>query len=182
MADAAGWVRVERREGGYAVLSLQREPVNTMSLELWRRLAGALDELEADPQARAAAAAVPAPLCACLGQHAFFTSASGQGSRASDPAAYLGARPLAWCMQVRGVIFCSGLARDVFTAGNDINELYAPLTSRERYRCAVWRLGPCSQSGCLSCHVAGPRVFVSAAGGPRPVCLPPSPELPGSFG
>lgn len=35
---------------------------------------------------------------------------------------------------VRGVIFASGLKRDVFTAGNDINELYAPLTSRERYR------------------------------------------------
>lgn len=35
---------------------------------------------------------------------------------------------------VRGIIFCSGLKRDVFTAGNDINELYAPLTSNERYR------------------------------------------------
>ena len=38
------------------------------------------------------------------------------------------------CPQVRGVVFCSGLKRDVFTAGNDINELYAPLTSLERYR------------------------------------------------
>ncbi|PSC74629.1 enoyl hydratase isomerase [Micractinium conductrix] len=35
---------------------------------------------------------------------------------------------------IRGAIFCSGLKRDVFTAGNDIRELYAPLTSRERYR------------------------------------------------
>lgn len=35
---------------------------------------------------------------------------------------------------VRGAIFCSGLKRDVFTAGNDINELYAPLTSHARYR------------------------------------------------
>ncbi|KAI3425765.1 hypothetical protein D9Q98_007740 [Chlorella vulgaris] len=35
---------------------------------------------------------------------------------------------------MRGIIFCSGLRRDVFTAGNDINELYAPLTSHERYR------------------------------------------------
>lgn len=36
-------------------------------------------------------------------------------------------------MQVRGMIFASGLRRDVFTAGNDIKELFAPLTSRERY-------------------------------------------------
>ncbi|BDA42694.1 Enoyl-CoA delta isomerase 1, mitochondrial [Coccomyxa sp. Obi] len=35
---------------------------------------------------------------------------------------------------VRGVIFASGLKRDVFTAGNDIKELYAPQTSMERYR------------------------------------------------
>ena len=35
---------------------------------------------------------------------------------------------------VRGALFCSGLRRDVFTAGNDINELYAPLTSAERYK------------------------------------------------
>ncbi len=31
------------------------------------------------------------------------------------------------------MIFASGLRRDVFTAGNDIKELFAPLTSRERY-------------------------------------------------
>lgn len=35
--------------------------------------------------------------------------------------------------EVRGVIFTSGLQRDVFTAGNDLAELYAPLTSEERY-------------------------------------------------
>ena len=35
---------------------------------------------------------------------------------------------------VRGVIFQSGLQRDVFTAGNDLMELYAPITSLERYR------------------------------------------------
>lgn len=34
---------------------------------------------------------------------------------------------------MRGVIFTSGLQRDVFTAGNDLAELYAPLTSEERY-------------------------------------------------
>lgn len=36
-------------------------------------------------------------------------------------------------MQVRGMIFASGLRRDVFTAGNDIKELFAPLTSQQRY-------------------------------------------------
>ncbi|KAK9816888.1 hypothetical protein WJX72_006737 [[Myrmecia] bisecta] len=35
---------------------------------------------------------------------------------------------------VRGVIFASGLQRDVFTAGNDFKELYAPSTSADRYR------------------------------------------------
>lgn len=37
-------------------------------------------------------------------------------------------------LSVRGALFCSGLRRDVFTAGNDINELFAPLTSAERYK------------------------------------------------
>ena len=35
--------------------------------------------------------------------------------------------------QIRGVIFTSGLAREIFTAGNDIAELYAPKTSLELY-------------------------------------------------
>uniref|UniRef100_A0A6B2LF29 Enoyl-CoA hydratase n=1 Tax=Arcella intermedia TaxID=1963864 RepID=A0A6B2LF29_9EUKA len=35
---------------------------------------------------------------------------------------------------IKGVIFYSGLKRNVFTAGNDINELYAPKTSPERYK------------------------------------------------
>ncbi len=35
---------------------------------------------------------------------------------------------------VRGVIFQSGLKRDVFTAGNDLKELYAPESSAERYQ------------------------------------------------
>lgn len=35
---------------------------------------------------------------------------------------------------VRGAVIASGLGRDVFTAGNDLKELYAPNTSEERYR------------------------------------------------
>lgn len=37
--------------------------------------------------------------------------------------------------KVRGILLRSGLKRDVFTAGNDIKELYAPMTSGERYKC-----------------------------------------------
>lgn len=76
-------VRTERRDSGYAIIWLQREPVNTMDLAFWRELAQALADAEADPA-------------------------------------------------VRGLIFASGLKRNVFTAGNDIKELYAPLTSMER--------------------------------------------------
>ena len=43
----------------------------------------------------------------------------------------------AWLQAVRGVIFASGLKRDVFTAGNDIKELYAPQTSRSRRVCSL---------------------------------------------
>ena len=41
------WIHVERRER-YAVLALQREPVNTMNLRFWELLTEALDNLEAD--------------------------------------------------------------------------------------------------------------------------------------
>ena len=46
--------------------------------------------------------------------------------------------------EVRGVIWASGLQRDVFTAGNDMKELHAPSTSRERHHdfwiAQVWPL------------------------------------------
>jgi 3,2-trans-enoyl-CoA isomerase len=88
MAHAAdprdAYLRVERKRS-FAVVTLCREPVNTMNLAMWQHLAATLDELEADPK-------------------------------------------------VRGVIFQSGLQRDVFTAGNDMMELYAPNTTQERYR------------------------------------------------
>ena len=126
-AAAAGWVGVERRPGGYAVVTLRREPVNTMNLALWRRLSEVLDELEADPQVLwlwgqgwgggMGRLGGPAPLLPPAGLET--------KARLSPPP------------QVRGVIFCSGLRRDVFTAGNDIRELYAPLTSAERYRCGA---------------------------------------------
>lgn len=34
---------------------------------------------------------------------------------------------------MKGVIIASGLQRDIFTAGNDLKELYAPMTSAQQY-------------------------------------------------
>ena len=70
-------VDVDIRPGGYAIVTLTKEPVNSLDLDAWQQLEGALDRLEGDPS-------------------------------------------------VSGVIFASGLKRDVFSAGNDILELYAP--------------------------------------------------------
>ena len=78
------YLRIDYRDS-YAIVTLNREPVNTMNLSMWEQLSQTLDKLEADSK-------------------------------------------------MRGVIFQSGLQRDVFTAGNDIMELYAPNTSKERYR------------------------------------------------
>lgn len=36
--------------------------------------------------------------------------------------------------KMQAVAFMSGIVKDVFTAGNDIQELYAPNTSKDRYR------------------------------------------------
>lgn len=79
------YLSVEKKDAGFVVLSISREPVNSMNLDLWKQLSAQLDELEKD-------------------------------------------------RSVRGIIFRSGLQKDIFTAGNDINELYAPKTSLERYR------------------------------------------------
>ncbi len=70
-------VEVDIRPGGYAIVTLQKEPVNSLDLDTWVQLERALDQLEHDPS-------------------------------------------------VSGVIFASGLKRDVFSAGNDLLELYAP--------------------------------------------------------
>jgi hypothetical protein len=49
---------------------------------------------------------------------------------------------------VRGVVFASGLKREVFTAGNDLKELYAPNTSADRCATSTAALGvrrvPCA--------------------------------------
>lgn len=79
------YVNTEVKDEGYAVVTICREPVNSMNLDLWQQLAQCLVQLEEDPK-------------------------------------------------VRGVIFQSGLQRDVFTAGNDLMELFAPKTSADRYQ------------------------------------------------
>ena len=79
------YVQVAIKDTGYAVITIGREPVNSMNLDLWQQLAQTLTDLEKNPK-------------------------------------------------VRGVIYQSGLKKDVFTAGNDLNELYAPKTSPERYK------------------------------------------------
>lgn len=155
------FLRIERRPGGYALVVLCREPVNTMNLAYWRQLTETLDELEGDPEVRRHGA-LRQGLAGCARLIVWCTAAR-EGTRAGrtrpspprpaspcllpaalsprQPAPKRRACPLPFCStvpactpQVRGIIFCSGLRRDVFTAGNDINELYAPLTSRERYR------------------------------------------------
>jgi 3,2-trans-enoyl-CoA isomerase len=77
------WVEISIKPGGVAIVSLNREPVNTMNLNVWQQLSDTLDQLEANPH-------------------------------------------------IRAVVFRSALKRDVFTAGNDITELFKP--TKEGYR------------------------------------------------
>ncbi|KAG2448174.1 hypothetical protein HYH02_006759 [Chlamydomonas schloesseri] len=83
-ASPCPYITTELRPGGIAVVTMAKEPVNSMDLAMWRGLDAALQSLEADPA-------------------------------------------------VLAVIFTSGLRRDVFSAGNDLLELYAPKTSAARY-------------------------------------------------
>lgn len=122
-------------EHAYAIITLQREPVNSLDLVTYTALLKALDSLEADPS-------------------------------------------------MRGVIIQSGLKRDVFCAGNDLLELYAPATTAARYR-DFWvtsntflarlhqsRLatiatiqGACPAAGCVLAMCCEHRLMTSAAAG-----------------
>jgi len=64
---------------------------------------------------------------------------------------------------VRGVIICSGLKRDLFTAGNDLGELYAPNTSLERYR-LFWK----TSNAFLAHLLVSPLITVAAIRGQCP--------------
>ncbi|KAJ3083195.1 hypothetical protein HDU99_000343 [Rhizoclosmatium hyalinum] len=79
----ASFVTVQKKKE-YAIVTLNRGPVNALNLKFWKDLQAALDEVQSDKAMRA-------------------------------------------------LIFQSGLEKDIFTAGNDLTELYAPLTSLEKY-------------------------------------------------
>lgn len=81
----AKFVSIDKSKPGYAIVTIAKEPVNSLDLHLWTALRDALASLEADPS-------------------------------------------------IQAVIFTSGLKKDVFTAGNDLLELYAPRTSFQRYQ------------------------------------------------
>ena len=52
MTMAPSAVSVAKPGGSVAVVTLAKEPVNSMDLDLWRQLQRALDVCEADPEAR----------------------------------------------------------------------------------------------------------------------------------
>ncbi|KAI8802122.1 ClpP/crotonase [Cladochytrium replicatum] len=97
------YVKLEVAEGKhYAFVTIARNPVNSMNLDVWNGLMAALEEAESRMPSR-----LPAT----------------NSSRVVQ-----GLPPLT---PIRGIIIRSGLARPVFTAGNDITELFKP--QRERY-------------------------------------------------
>lgn len=85
---------------------------------------------------------------------------------------------------MKGVIICSGLKRDIFTAGNDLKELYAPLTSAQQYS-RFWEAqsrlltdlynsrlatiaairGACPAGGCAIALCCDVRIMTSSSGG-----------------
>ena len=81
----AQFVSVDASKPGVAVVTISKEPVNSLDLGLWTALRDTLASLEADPS-------------------------------------------------IQAVVFASGLRKDVFTAGNDLLELYAPKTSFPQYQ------------------------------------------------
>jgi len=116
---------------GVALVSLRREPVNTMDTPFWEELLSVLDELEG-------------------------SFSSKKAEKYSDSSSLSPPR-------IRAAVFSSGLRRDVFTAGNDVKELYAPMTSRERYQ-RFWVL----QNTFLARLFASPLVTVAAWRGATP--------------
>lgn len=70
------------------------------------------------------------------------------------------------------MVICSGLRRDIFTAGNDIGELYAPNTSWERYK-LFWK----TSNTFLAKFLCSPLVTVAAIRGECPAGGYPEPSL-----
>ena len=51
-AMSGSWVQVDRKAGGYAIVSLCKEPANTLDFKLWQQLANAIQQLEHDASVR----------------------------------------------------------------------------------------------------------------------------------
>ena len=49
---SGSWVQVEKKSGGYAIVSLCKEPANTLDYNLWQQLADAVEQLEHDSSVR----------------------------------------------------------------------------------------------------------------------------------
>ena len=112
-----GSVSVSSVAGGVAVITIKREPVNSMSREVWRDLRTAVEQVEAE--------------------------AAANGTKA--------------------MVIRSGLDRDVFTAGNDLMELYAPATSEARFK-QFWS----EQTSALLAVYMSPLTTVAAVKGACP--------------
>jgi 3,2-trans-enoyl-CoA isomerase len=97
----------------YALVTLNKSPVNSLDTGMWSELLRVLDELEKS--------------------------------------------------KCRGLIIQSGLSRNVFSAGNDLMELYAPATTKERYT-RFWTL----QNQFLSRLLVTPLVTIAAVKGACP--------------
>jgi Delta3-Delta2-enoyl-CoA isomerase len=133
---------------GVVVLTLAREPVNTMDRELWGELAAALDALEAAHAAGLRKGGGGGGGGSGGHTHQPSTSSSSSSSSSFFP---------------RALVIESGLTRDVFTAGNDIRELYAPGTSAARYT-EFW----VAQNTFLSRLLVSPLATVAAVRGACP--------------
>ena len=105
---------VVRLSESVAAIRLTREPVNSLSSDLWRALHAALRQVESD-------------------------------------SAY------------RAVLIESAVKRDVFTAGNDINELFAPRTNEKKFK-AFW----CASIECLTSLYTSRLVTVACIRGSSP--------------
>lgn len=112
------YIQIERKAvgklGNYAIVTIAREPVNSMNRDVWQQLLKTLTDLENESK-------------------------------------------------MRGVIFCSGVKKDVFTAGNDINELYPLHTTQARHR-EFWL----AQTNFLARLYRSPLVTVAAIRGACP--------------
>lgn len=143
MAAGAEFLHVERRAGQpYAIIWLRREPVNAMSRGLWQALAAAVESLEADPQVGLNGCT---PSCSYSRGSSTWKAPDERtsrlvlgGTRGANAASLPCPAPSRRHWQVRGFIIASGLRRDIFMAGQDLREIYAPLTTQEQTRCAAW--------------------------------------------